>query len=167
MAREPLRLRSVPRDAQRARTRAAELKEKLAEAKALWKKSRFGDRVKLQALIGKKLPRGSVGESLRRKAGIAEACSSCDERVAAYRPHVRNRALRRFSGPELKRRVEEVLASRGKPFPKPKAKDLLTEDEEEDESGDDGVGTDTGSDPDWDPPTSPHGGSAPAAIAAA
>ena len=32
------------------------------------------------------LPKGSVGEAIRRREGLDEACSSCDERVKNFRP---------------------------------------------------------------------------------
>ena len=45
-----------------------------------------------------------MGEAIRKKAGSQEACSTCDERVAKYRPEVRKRVLKRLSGP-----VQETL----------------------------------------------------------
>ncbi|CAE7692305.1 GIP [Symbiodinium sp. CCMP2456] len=47
--------------------------------------------------------------------GVDEACSSCDERVTKYRPLVRRRVLKRFSGPELRKRVEEALTAKEAP----------------------------------------------------
>ena len=60
----------------------------------------------------RKLPRGTVGEAIRRSFGIDEACSSCDDRAKKNRPEVRRRVLRRFSGPELRKRVQETLEVR-------------------------------------------------------
>ena len=87
----PIRLRSAARPVQKARKRC---------------------RRKIQEVLKPRLPRGSIAETLRRQAGLAEACSSCDERVTKYRSLVRCRVLRRFSGPELRKRVEEALPER-------------------------------------------------------
>ena len=138
---EPLRLRSVGRPVQKARKRAADIKELLVAAKKDWDRCDFEGRVRMQGLLRKHLPRGSISESLKKKAGLAEACSSCDERVTKYRPLVRRRVLRRFSGPELRKRVEEALASRGKPAKEPE------QEEEEEEEGDPGSEPDFGRSP--------------------
>ena len=142
---EPVRLRSVGRPVQKARKRAVDIKELLAAAKKDWDKCNFEARVNIQGLLRKHLPRGSISESLKKKAGLAEACSSCDERVTKYRPLVRRRVLRRFSGPELRKRVEEALESRGKPAKKPE------QEEEEEEEGDPGSEPDFGRSPSRDP----------------
>ena len=71
-------------------------------------KASFRKRLELQGEASKKL-RGTVGEAIRRHIGIDEACSICDDRVKKYRPEVRRRVLRRFSGPELRKRVQETF----------------------------------------------------------
>ena len=157
---EPVRLRSVGRPVQKARKRAADIKVLLAAAKKDWDKCNFEGRVKIQGLLRKHLPRGSISESLKKKAGLAEACSSCDERVTKYRPLVRRRVLRRFSGPELRKRVEEALESRGK-----QAREPEQEEEEEEEEGDPGSGPDFGRSPSRDP-RGDGAGSGPAVAAA-
>ena len=81
-------------------------------AKKDWDTADYRGRREIQEVLKPKLPRGSIAETLRKQAGLAEACSSCDERVTKYRPLVRRRALRRFSGPELRKRVEEALSER-------------------------------------------------------
>ena len=156
---EAVRLKSVSRPVQKARKRAADIKGLLAAAKKDWDKCNFEGRVKIQGLLRKHLPRGSISESLKQKAGLAEACSSCDERVTKYRPLVRRRVLRRFSGPELRKRVEEALASRGKPAKEPE------QEEEEEEEGDPGSGPDFGRSPSRDP-RGDGAGSGPAVAAA-
>ena len=148
----PLRLRSVAPAVRKARERADELKVALGTAKQQWAKGRFRDRVAIQEGIRTHLPKGSVGESIRRKAGLAEACSSCDERGKLNRPAARRRVLTRFSAAQLKQRVEETLKKAGKPA-LPKAKKVEEEEEEEEDTS-----PDPGFEPDFDPPTSPDVG---------
>ena len=154
----PIRLRSAARPVQKARKRSAELKELLEAAKKDWDTADYRRRRKIQEVLKPRLPRGSIAETLRKQAGLAEACSSCDERVTKYRPLVRRRVLRRFSGPELRKRVEEALSERTE------TKKVQDQEEEEEEPAD------PGSEPDFDPPESPDrkpdGGSG-AAVAAA
>ena len=92
----------------------------------------FGQRRALQGKPTRWLPKGSVGEAIRRRGGIDEACSSCDERVNSYGPEVRRRALRRFSGAELKERVREARAAQALRVAA-KAKAVAVEEEEEEE----------------------------------
>ena len=154
----PIRLRSAARPVQKARKRSAELKELLEAAKKDWDTADYRGRREIQEVLKPKLPRGSIAETLRKQAGLAEACSSCDERVTKYRPLVRRRVLRRFSGPELRKRVEEALSERAE------TKKVQDQEKEEEEPAD------PGSEPDFDPPESPErkpdGGSG-AAVAAA
>ena len=112
---------------QKARKRSEDLKQLLEAAKKDRKTSNYRGRCEIQEILRKKLPRGSIAESIKWQAGLEEACSSCDDRVAKYRPLVWRRVLRRFSGPELRKRVEEALASQGKSAKEP-------EQEEEEES---------------------------------
>ena len=150
---EPIRLRSVPPPVQGARKRASELKEALEIGTKNWHRADFRQRLLIQKVVRHRLPRGSVGESIKQKAGLDEACSSCDERTNRARLPIRRRVIRRFSGPQLKRRVEEFLERQGKARRQP----AQEEEEEEDTS------SDPGSRPDFDPPSSPDGGAGAAA----
>ena len=131
---EPIRLRSVPPPVQGARKRASELKEALEVGTKNWHRADFRQRLLIQKAVRHRLPRGSVGESIKQKAGLDEACSSCDDRTNRARLPIRRRVIRRFSGPQLKRRVEEFLERQGKARRPP----VQEEEEEEDTSSDPG-----------------------------
>ena len=75
----PIRLRSAARPVQKARKRSAELKELLEAAKKDWDTADYRGRRKIQEVLKPRLPRGSIAETLRKQAGLAEACSSCGE----------------------------------------------------------------------------------------
>ena len=134
-----------------------------------WSKASFRKRLELQGEASKKIPRGTVGEAIGRCIGIDEACSSCDDRVKKYRPEVRCRVLRRFSGPELRKTVQETLEARASVIAalKTKAKPVKEEEEFEEESDSESTPdvTAIGEEPDYDPPTSPDGGASGAATA--
>ena len=74
-----IRLRSAARPVQKARKRSAELKELLEAAKKDWDTADYRGRREIQEVLKPKLPRGSIAETLRKQAGLAEACSSCGE----------------------------------------------------------------------------------------
>ena len=148
-AERPIRLKSVQRSAVtlksvtrpkrkaprklegQALERAADLARSLQAATEQWQQANFRKRVEIKQGLKSKLPRGSLATSFLQRAGLDEACSSCDNRRKASAITAKARAIRRFSAGEIRRRVAELTR------PKPVAKEAITvedEDEEEEES---------------------------------
>ena len=148
-AERPIRLKSVQRSAVtlksvtrpkrkapkklegQALERAADLARSLQAATEQWQQANFRKRVEIKQGLKSKLPRGSLATSFLQRAGLDEACSSCDNRRKASAITAKARAIRRFSAGELRRRVSELTR------PKPVAKEAIRiedEDEEEEES---------------------------------
>ena len=148
-AERPIRLKSVQRSAVtlksvtrpkrkapkklegQALERAADLARSLRAATEQWQQANFRKRVEIKQGLKSKLPRGSLATSFLQRAGLDEACSSCDNRRKASAITAKARAIRRFSAGELRRRVSELTR------PKPVAKEAIRiedEDEEEEES---------------------------------
>ena len=102
-------LRSVPREAQanrvlrsvsaRRKKREADCKKRLKkflrEQSARLAEQGFRERVKTQAALRKRLPKGSVGDALLKQR-TSEACSACRSRRKANGSVVRNYVLKRF-----------------------------------------------------------------------
>ena len=113
-------LRSVPREAQAnrvlrsvsARRKKREgdckkrLKKFLREQSARLAEQGFRERVKTQAALRKRLPKGSVGDALLKQR-TSEACSACRSRRKANGPVVRNYVLKRFSPQAFALRVSQ------------------------------------------------------------
>ena len=148
-AERPIRLKSVQRSAVtlksvtrpkrkaprklegQALEQAADLARSLQAATEQWQQANFRKRVEIKQGLKSKLPRGSLATSFLQRAGLDEACSSCDNRRKASAITAKARAIRRFSAGQIHRRVAELTR------PKPVAKEAITvedEDEEEEES---------------------------------
>ena len=121
----PIRLQSVQRSAVRLKSvrpkrkapkklegqaleRAADLARSLRAATEQWQQASFRQRVEIKQGLKSKLPRGSLATSFLQRAGLDEACSSCDNRRKASAITAKARAIRRFSAGELRQRVSEL-----------------------------------------------------------
>ena len=80
--------------------RAADLARSLRTSTEKWKQASFRERVEIKQGLKLKLPRVSLASSFLQRAGLDEACSSCDNR--------RKASAITFSVGELHRRVSEL-----------------------------------------------------------
>ena len=104
-----------------------DLARSLRAATEQWQQANFRQRVEIKQELRSKLPRGSLATSFLQRAGLDEACSSCDNRRKASAITAKARAIRCFSAGKLRRRVSELTR------PKPVAKEAIEDEEEEEE----------------------------------